>query len=147
MKIMKTLAVSALMSGIIAGSSRAEEGLLLSDASRSDGTSFADQLRSAGPGQIVLINTFEVAEGQAEAFQAGWERVADVLRRQPGFVSTTLHKPVGSSRLWVNYAVWESASALAGALAGPDFRAAAGGMKQTGFRRLYQAMPVLGPLK
>jgi heme-degrading monooxygenase HmoA len=147
MKSLKTFLVSMLLGGALVGPSQAEEGLLLSEASRSDGTSFADQLRSTGRGQIVLINTFLVEKGDAEAFQAGWGKAADVLRRQPGFVSTTLHKPVGDSRLWVNYAVWESASAFAAALSTPEFRAAAGSMKQIGFRRLYRAEPTLSPLK
>ena len=47
----------------------------------------------------------------------------------------------------VNYAVWDSASAFAAALASPEFREAAAPMKQTGFRRLYQAMPALDPVR
>ena len=86
-------------------------------------------------------------DGEAEAFQQGWAKAAEVLRRQPGFVSTVMHRPVGGSRLWVNYAVWDSASAFAAALASPAFRAAAAPMKQTGFRRLYQAMPALDPVR
>ena len=66
---------------------------------------------------------------------------------QPGFVSTVMHRPVGGSRLWVNYAVWDSASAFAAALASPEFREAAAPMKKTGFRRLYQAMPALDPIR
>jgi heme-degrading monooxygenase HmoA len=143
----KQLIASLLVAAAFASPSQAEEGLFLSEKARSDGTSFAEQLRSAGPGQIVLLNTFLVDEAESEAFLAGWEKAAEVLRRQPGFVSTTMHRPVGGSHLWVNYAVWESASAFAAALATPEFRAAAGNMKQVGFRRLYQATPTLGPLK
>ncbi len=147
MKALKLLMTSLLLATGLSGQSKAEEGLLLSEAARSDGTSFADQLRAAGPGQVVLINTFLVEPTEAEAFQAGWGKAAEVLRRQPGFVSTTLHRPVGTPRLWVNYAVWESASTFAAALATPEFRAVAGTMKQVGFRRIYQAEPTMGPLK
>jgi len=136
-----------LTAAVLSGAARAEEGLQLSDTARSDGTSFAEQLRSAPAGKVVLLNTFLVPEGEAEAFRQGWAKAADVLRRQPGFVSTTLHRPVGDSRLWVNYAVWDSVAAFAAALANPEFRAAAASMKQAGFRRLYQAEPALGPTR
>ena len=141
------LMVAALLASLAFSTpSRAEDALLLSDSQRSDGASFAEQLRSSPPGRVVLLNTFLVPDGQVEAFRQGWTKAAEVLRRKPGFVSTTLHRPVGDSRLWVNYAVWESASDFAAALASPDFREAAAPMKQTGFRRLYQAMPAIDPI-
>ncbi|MCB5174971.1 antibiotic biosynthesis monooxygenase family protein [Microvirga lenta] len=136
---LRQIIVPAMLAAALPGAGRAEQILSLSDAQKSDGTSFAEQLRSAPTGQIVLLNTFLVPEGEAEAFRQGWARAAEVLRRQPGFVSTTLHRPVGGARLWVNHAVWESASAFMAALASPDFKAAAASMRQTGFRRLYQA--------
>lgn len=142
----KKIMTYLLMTAASMGPAQAE-GLILSDQTRSDGTTFADQLITAGSGPVVLINTFLVEEGEAASFQAGWSKAAEVLRQQPGFISTTLHRPVGASQLWVNYAVWESASAFTAALATPEFRAAAGAMKQVGFRRLYQAETTLGPLK
>jgi heme-degrading monooxygenase HmoA len=141
-KILGLLAVLALSNG-----SRAADMLPLSGSGRSDGTSFTEQLRAAPSGQVVMLNTFLVPDGDEDAFRQGWDRVAQVLRRQPGFVSATLHRPVGDSGLWVNYAIWDSASALAAALASPDFREAAAPMKQTGFRRLYQAMPAIEPIR
>ncbi|WP_246728310.1 antibiotic biosynthesis monooxygenase family protein [Microvirga terricola] len=119
----------------------------MSDSARSDGTSFAEQLSTTTSGPIALLNTFVVPPGQEQAFEQGWTRAAEALRRQPGFISTRLHKPVGASRLWVNYAVWESTTAFAAALVSPEFRAAAASMASTGFRRLYQAGPVLGPTR
>jgi heme-degrading monooxygenase HmoA len=144
----RTMMIATMMAALsFSAGSRAEDALLLSDAMRSDGASFIEQLRAAPPGRIVLLNTFLVPEGETEAFQQGWAKAAEVLRRQPGFVSTVLHKPLGGSRLWVNYAIWDSASAFAAALASPEFREAAAPMKQTGFRRLYQAMPALDPVR
>ena len=138
------IAASLLTVAASPNGSRADEALVLSESARSDGTSFGEQLRSAPAGPIVLLNTFLVPEEETEAFRQGWAGVAETMRRQPGFISTTLHRPVGGSRLWVNYAVWESASAFTAALASPEFRAAASSMKQTGFRRLYQAEPTHG---
>jgi heme-degrading monooxygenase HmoA len=30
------------------------------------------------------------------------------MKRQPGFISAQLHRGIGGSRVFVNYAVWES---------------------------------------
>lgn len=147
MNLAHTLIASLIMTAVLSSHGKAEEGLFLSDAARSDGTSFSDQLRSDAKGPVVLLNTFQVEEKDAEAFKAGWGKAAEVLRRQPGFISTTLHRPVGGSRLWVNSAIWESPAAFAAALATPEFKAAASSLKQAGFRRLYQADVTLGPTR
>ena len=147
MRPQTTMIAAVLAALAFSTGSRAEDALLLSDSARSDGASFIEQLRAAPQGRIVLLNTFLVPEEEAEAFRQGWAKAAEVLRRQPGFVSTVMHKPLGGSRLWVNYAVWDSASAFAAALASPEFREAAAPMRQTGFRRLYQAMPALDPIR
>jgi hypothetical protein len=41
----------------------------------------------------ILINPFELPDGASdEDFLRGWERAADYMRQQPGFVSTRLHR-------------------------------------------------------
>ncbi|NBJ09546.1 antibiotic biosynthesis monooxygenase family protein [Microvirga arsenatis] len=146
MRPIRTMLMTLLAAAGFSASSRAQEPLILSDATRSDGTSFVEQLRSAPEGRIALINTFQVTAEEAEAFKRDWSRVAEILRRKPGFVSSALHRPVGGSTLWVNHAVWENAQSLAAALASPEFRAAAASLNQMGFRRIYKAEPALGPL-
>jgi heme-degrading monooxygenase HmoA len=145
MTFIKKTFFTLLAAMILSTASNADEALILSDVKGSDGTSFAEQLRSAQAGQITLLNTFLVPEGETEAFRQGWRKVAEVLRRQPGFISTSLHRPVGDSNLWVNHAVWESTSAFVAALVSPEFRAVAASMKQSGFRRLYRIDTALGP--
>lgn len=144
MRSVRLLLVTVLVSTLVSLPLNAEE-MPLTDNTLSDGTTFAEQLQSPAAGQVILLNTFLVPEGQEEAFRQGWTRAAEILRRQPGLVSTTLHRPVGNSRLWVNHAVWETPQALAAALASPDFKTVAAAMRQTGFRRLYQADTSLGP--
>ena len=34
---------------------------------------------------------------------------AEKFKEQPGFISTQLHKGIGGSATFINYAVWESA--------------------------------------
>lgn len=41
---------------------------------------------------VTLINPFEVSEGQEEQFLKEWTEAAEVLRQEPGFLSTRLHK-------------------------------------------------------
>ena len=41
---------------------------------------------------VVLINVFEVPEGKDEEFLAGWEQGKAIMERQPGYVSSALHR-------------------------------------------------------
>ncbi|KMO15452.1 antibiotic biosynthesis monooxygenase family protein [Methylobacterium platani] len=77
---------------------------------------------------VVLINSFEVAPGDEAAAIAYWERAAEHLRRQPGFIDTRLHRTVapGARFLLVNVATWRSAEDFRAATADPAFRALVG---------------------
>lgn len=59
---------------------------------------------------VVLINPFEVSEGKEEDALSFWEKVADYMRKQPGFISTRLHKAVVPWARFhlINVAEWES---------------------------------------
>jgi heme oxygenase (mycobilin-producing) len=76
---------------------------------------------------VVLINAFEVPEGEDEAFLEGWERAREILSTQEGYLSTKLHRslsPTADFR-FVNIALWESAQAFQAATSQPEFRKAA----------------------
>ena len=45
---------------------------------------------------VILINPFEVPEGKEEACLAIWEAAAEYMRKQPGFISTKLHRALSS---------------------------------------------------
>ena len=60
---------------------------------------------------IIAINPFEVAPGtEAEALRV-WDRVAEFMDRQPGFISAKLHRSLDPSSKFhlVTVAEWESA--------------------------------------
>jgi quinol monooxygenase YgiN len=57
---------------------------------------------------IVLINKFNVRPEEADQFIKAWEKDATYFRSQPGCVSAQLHRGIGGSGVFVNYAVWES---------------------------------------
>ena len=75
------------------------------------------------PDPIVLINAFEVPDGQDEAFLEGWEQARAFLATQPGYLSTRLHRslsPAADFR-YVNVAVWQSPQAFQAAISQPGF--------------------------
>lgn len=61
-------------------------------------------------GPVILINKFSVDPGEFDEFLRGWAIEADKFKDQPGFISTQLHKGIGGSGTFINYAVWESAA-------------------------------------
>ena len=82
---------------------------------------YAQQLQDdAGP--IVLINEFSVAPEDADRLLEAWSEDAAYMKRQPGFISTQLHRGTAASSTYVNVAVWESARALGAAFSSPEFQ-------------------------
>ena len=59
-------------------------------------------------GSIILINKFNVKPEKVEQFLKDWAEDAMNFKQQPGFISTQLHKGIGKSSVFINYAVWES---------------------------------------
>jgi len=45
------------------------------------------------------------------------------MKRQPGFIATQLHRAIGESPTYLNYAVWESTADFRAAFSHPEFRA------------------------
>jgi heme-degrading monooxygenase HmoA len=82
----------------------------------------ADQLKDES-GPVVLINTFVVPPADADRLLAAWTADAEVMARQPGFVSTQLHRGIAGSGVFRNYAVWDSVADFRAAFTNPEFRA------------------------
>ena len=75
---------------------------------------------------VVLINLFQVAESDIPALLKAWEDDANWMKRQPGYISTQLHRAICGSNLFLNYAVWESVGHFRAAFTHPDFKQALG---------------------
>src|ERR1051326_8112392 len=58
-------------------------------------------------GPVVLINEFDVEPDEADQFIKAWAEHSAYFKKQPGFISTQLHRGIGGSSMFVNYAVWE----------------------------------------
>src|SRR5437660_4678525 len=63
---------------------------------------------------VTLINVFEIAPDDVDAFVEEWRERAEFLGRQPGFRSLRLHRALSPDAQFqlVNVAEWESADAL-----------------------------------
>lgn len=70
---------------------------------------------------VVLINLFSLAAADEDGFLATWSEDAAFMKAQPGFISTQLHRAVGPSPTYLNYAVWETMAHFAAAFGHPDF--------------------------
>ncbi|NYG45608.1 heme-degrading monooxygenase HmoA [Bradyrhizobium sp. IAR9] len=72
---------------------------------------------------VVLVNPFTLDKADEAAFLKTWQDDAAFMKRQPGFISTQLHRALGDSSTYLNYAVWESTADFRAAFTHPDFLA------------------------
>jgi heme-degrading monooxygenase HmoA len=72
---------------------------------------------------IVLVNLFTLDKADEQAFLEAWQADAVFMKAQAGFISTQLHRAIGESPTYLNYAVWESTAAFRAAFNHPEFRA------------------------
>jgi quinol monooxygenase YgiN len=84
-----------------------------------------DQMENQAAGPVVLINKFKVDSDEVKQFLKAWKEDATKFKDQSGFISAQLHKGIGKSTVFVNYAVWESLEYFKNAVnnvIGPDFQ-------------------------
>ena len=79
-------------------------------------------------GQCTAIVAYEVLAEDSERFLDSWEVANAFLTKQPGHVSTTLHRAESANPdfRFVNVSCWESADAFRTATQSQGFRDAAG---------------------
>ena len=75
----------------------------------------------AGP--VVLVNVFTLDPADEQSFLKSWQDDAAFMTRQAGFISTQLHRAIGPSPTYLNYAVWETTAHFRAAFTHPEFRA------------------------
>ena len=69
---------------------------------------------------VILINKFNVKPDEVKRFLKDWAEDATYFKQQPGFISAQLHRGIGGSCVFVNYAVWESTEHLKRAFNSPE---------------------------
>jgi heme-degrading monooxygenase HmoA len=72
---------------------------------------------------VVLVNVFTLDKADEQTFLQAWQNDAAFMKRQPGFISTQLHRAIGEGPTYLNYAVWESTADFRAAFTHPEFRA------------------------
>ena len=97
-------------------------------------------------GPVVLVNLFTLGAADEHNFLDAWKSDAEIMRRQPGFISTQLHRAVGDSPTYLNYAVWESTAYFRAAFTNPEFRAKLGAYPDSAVASpgLFEKMAVSG---
>ena len=70
---------------------------------------------------VVLINIFTLDKEDEATFLQVWEDDAAFMKAQPGFISTQLHRAIGDSPTYLNYAVWQSTADFRAAFTHPTF--------------------------
>ncbi len=88
----------------------------------SDRVTLSEQLQANEDGSIVLINIFTVDPADEDELLVTWERDAHFMKAQPGYISTQLHKAIGGSPTFINYAIWESVESFRNAFTNPEFQ-------------------------
>ncbi|MCH8619499.1 antibiotic biosynthesis monooxygenase family protein [Undibacterium sp. TS12] len=95
---------------------------------------------------VVLINLFTVDPVDEAGFLDAFTAAAGMLTKQPGFISTQLHRAIGDSPTYLNYVVWESTEMVRAALTRPEFVAMLSGYPSSVVARphLFQKVAVPG---
>ncbi len=95
---------------------------------------------------VVLVNLFTLDKADEQAFLQAWQDDALFMKQQPGFISTQLHRAIGESPTYLNYAVWETNSHFRAAFTNPGFRAKLSGYPSSAVAspHLFQKVAVLG---
>ncbi len=73
-----------------------------------DKITIREQTEEKNIGRVILINKFNVEPDKLDIFLKAWTEDASYFKQQPGFISAQLHKGIGKSCVFPNYAVWES---------------------------------------
>lgn len=82
---------------------------------------FSEQVKE-DTGPIVFINKFTVNPEDADQFLEAWKSDALYFKSQPGLISAQLHRGIGGSSTFINYAIWESTASLRKAVSNMDMQ-------------------------
>jgi len=81
------------------------------------------QLGLSEEGPVVLANLFTLDAADEGAFLSAWAVDAAYMKAQPGFISTQLHRALGTNPAYLNCALWETLDAFRAAFGDPGFQA------------------------
>jgi quinol monooxygenase YgiN len=79
-------------------------------------------------GPVMQINKFNVNPDEVDEFLKAFAATAEVLKRQPGYISAQLHRGIAGSSVFLNYEVWESAEHFKQAIGSSEFQSSIVGL-------------------
>jgi heme-degrading monooxygenase HmoA len=83
----------------------------------------SDQMEEENLSNVILINKLTVKPEDVDQLLRVWAAdAAAYFKQQPGFISTQLHRGIGGSCVFINYAVWESTELYKRAFNNPEFK-------------------------
>jgi len=74
-------------------------------------------------GPVVLVNVFNLDKADETAMLQAWTSDAQFMQRQPGYISTQLHRAIGDGCTYLNCAIWQSTATFRAAFSHPEFQA------------------------
>jgi heme-degrading monooxygenase HmoA len=83
---------------------------------------FSMQMEEANVAPVILINKFNLKAEDVDEFLRAWTASAAIMKRQPGFISAQLHRGIGGSSVFINYAIWESTEHFKKAVNNSEFQ-------------------------
>ena len=84
-----------------------------------------EQMEAKNVGPVILINKFNMKLEEVDHFLRAWAADAAYFKQQPGFIFTQLHRDIGGSCVFVNYAIWESTELYKRAFNNSEFQSRA----------------------
>jgi quinol monooxygenase YgiN len=52
---------------------------------------------------VIVMNKFNVKHEHIDSFLKAWTTDAEIMKRQPGFISAQLHSGIAGSCIFINY--------------------------------------------
>jgi quinol monooxygenase YgiN len=80
------------------------------------------QMEENVEGSVIVINKFNVKPEDIDQFVKEWASGVEIMKWQPGYISTQLHRGIADSCVFINYQVWESTELLKKAFNNPEFQ-------------------------
>lgn len=83
-----------------------------------------EQQLGVDAGPVVLVNLFTIDPDDHDDLIAAWRDDALWMKKQPGYISTQMHKAIGESSMYLNYAIWDSVADFRAAFSNTEFQKA-----------------------
>ncbi len=97
-----------------------------------------EQFKSPSTGHILSVQGYVTKnDEQKNNLNTRWNKLAFVMKQQPGFISGYLSLGLGESTLWLAHSEWKNIEALRSAFTNPEVLSMESKMPKTQFEHLF----------